>query len=85
VAPEWAAWSADVDARLWRLPEDAPAHHLVLERLAKTAVTAACRAEVNIPVADLITHYVRSAGLPEMYRGLLEEKDRFLGVVLDWR
>lgn len=42
----------DLDAggasRLWRLPDDAPAHHLVFARMAKTAVTALCRAEVTL-------------------------------------
>lgn len=33
---------------LWRLPEDAPAHHLVFARMAKTAVSALCRAEVTL-------------------------------------
>jgi len=37
-----------LDSRIWRLPEDAPAHHLVLARMAKTAVTALVRAEVTL-------------------------------------
>ena len=38
----------------------------------------------KLPVADLITHHVPPDALPEMYRGLLDNKERFLGVVLDW-
>jgi 2-desacetyl-2-hydroxyethyl bacteriochlorophyllide A dehydrogenase len=38
----------------------------------------------KMPVQDLITHLVPPAALPEMYEGLLEDKERFLGVVLDW-
>jgi threonine dehydrogenase-like Zn-dependent dehydrogenase len=34
--------------RAWRLPDSAPAHHLVFARMAKTAVTALCRAEVTL-------------------------------------
>jgi threonine dehydrogenase-like Zn-dependent dehydrogenase len=37
----------------------------------------------KLPVADLITHWVPPARLPEMYEGLLNEKERYLGVVLD--
>jgi len=39
----------------------------------------------KLPVADLITHCVPPTELPQMYSGLLHEKDLFLGVVLDWR
>lgn len=38
----------------------------------------------KLPVADLITHHVPPDALPEMYQGLLDDKERFLGVVLDW-
>ncbi len=38
----------------------------------------------RLPVEDLVSHRVSPTALPEMYRGLLEEKERFLGVVLDW-
>jgi threonine dehydrogenase-like Zn-dependent dehydrogenase len=38
----------------------------------------------KLPVEDLITHHVPYPSLPEMYAGLLDEKERFLGVVLDW-
>lgn len=38
----------------------------------------------TVPVDDLISHHVPAAALAEMYHGLLEDKDRFLGVVLDW-
>jgi len=38
----------------------------------------------TVPVDDLISHHVPSTALEEMYLGLLEDKDRFLGVVLDW-
>jgi 2-desacetyl-2-hydroxyethyl bacteriochlorophyllide A dehydrogenase len=38
----------------------------------------------KVPVADLISHLVIPAALPEMYSGLLDERERFLGVVLRW-
>jgi 2-desacetyl-2-hydroxyethyl bacteriochlorophyllide A dehydrogenase len=38
----------------------------------------------TVPVDDLISHHVPASALAEMYQGLLEDKDRFLGVVLDW-
>jgi 2-desacetyl-2-hydroxyethyl bacteriochlorophyllide A dehydrogenase len=38
----------------------------------------------KLPVEDLITHHVPPAALPEMYQGLLDRKEEFLGVVLDW-
>lgn len=38
----------------------------------------------RMPVEDLLTHRVPPAALPEMYHGLLADKERFLGVVLDW-
>jgi len=38
----------------------------------------------KMPVADLITHHVPPSALPEMYQGLLDEKESYLGVVLDW-
>jgi threonine dehydrogenase-like Zn-dependent dehydrogenase len=38
----------------------------------------------KLPVEDLITHRVPPSALPEMYQGLLDDKDGFLGVVLDW-
>jgi threonine dehydrogenase-like Zn-dependent dehydrogenase len=38
-----------------------------------------------VPVEDLISHHVPFSALDEMYLGLLEDKDRFLGVVLDWQ
>jgi len=38
----------------------------------------------KLPVEDLITHHVSPPALPEMYRGLLEDKESHLGVVLDW-
>jgi len=38
----------------------------------------------KLPVQDLITHHVTPAALPEMYEGLLNDKERFLGVVVDW-
>jgi threonine dehydrogenase-like Zn-dependent dehydrogenase len=38
----------------------------------------------RVPVDDLISHHVPAVALAEMYAGLLEDKERFLGVVLDW-
>jgi threonine dehydrogenase-like Zn-dependent dehydrogenase len=38
----------------------------------------------RLPVDDLVTHLVAPERLPEMYAGLLEQQDEFLGVVLDW-
>jgi threonine dehydrogenase-like Zn-dependent dehydrogenase len=38
----------------------------------------------KVPVDDLITHRVKPERLPEMYQGLLEDKEQYLGVVLDW-
>src|SRR5439155_21354463 len=40
--------NAPAPAPVWRLPVDAPAHHLVFARMAKTAITALCRAEVTL-------------------------------------
>src|SRR2546423_11161856 len=40
--------NASAAAPVWRLPDDAPAHHLVFARMAKTAITALCRAEVTL-------------------------------------
>jgi threonine dehydrogenase-like Zn-dependent dehydrogenase len=39
---------AGAGSRMWPLPEDGPAHRLVLARMAKTAITALCRAEVTV-------------------------------------
>jgi 2-desacetyl-2-hydroxyethyl bacteriochlorophyllide A dehydrogenase len=39
----------------------------------------------KLPVDDLVTHFVPPARLPEMYAGLLDRKEEFLGVVLDWQ
>jgi threonine dehydrogenase-like Zn-dependent dehydrogenase len=38
----------------------------------------------KLPVDDLVTHFVSPTRLPEMYAGLLDRKEEFLGVVLDW-
>ncbi|MFN3652760.1 MAG: zinc-binding dehydrogenase [Armatimonadota bacterium] len=38
----------------------------------------------HLPVEDLITHHVPPSALPGMYAGLLDDKERYLGVVLDW-
>jgi 2-desacetyl-2-hydroxyethyl bacteriochlorophyllide A dehydrogenase len=38
----------------------------------------------KLPVDDLVTHFVPPTRLPEMYAGLLDRKEEFLGVVLDW-
>lgn len=38
----------------------------------------------KVPVEDLITHRIPPERLPEMYRGLLEDKERYLGVVVEW-
>ena len=38
----------------------------------------------KLPVADLISHLVEPKALPDMYEGLLHDKERFLGVVLRW-
>jgi threonine dehydrogenase-like Zn-dependent dehydrogenase len=38
----------------------------------------------KLPVEDLITHHVPPSALPEMYQGLLDAKEQFLGVVLNW-
>jgi 2-desacetyl-2-hydroxyethyl bacteriochlorophyllide A dehydrogenase len=38
----------------------------------------------KVPVDDLITHHVKPERLPEMYQGLLEDKEQYLGVALDW-
>lgn len=38
----------------------------------------------RMPVEDLITHRVPPSALPEMYQGLLDDKESYLGVVLDW-
>ena len=38
----------------------------------------------KVPVDDLISHHVAAEQLDAMYAGLLDDKDRFLGVVLDW-
>jgi threonine dehydrogenase-like Zn-dependent dehydrogenase len=38
----------------------------------------------KVPVDDLVTHFVAPERLPEMYAGLLDRKEEFLGVVLDW-
>jgi len=39
----------------------------------------------RVPVGDLISHHVPASALDEMYAGLLKDKERFLGVVLDWQ
>ncbi len=38
----------------------------------------------RLPVEDLISHHVGAGALPEMYQGLLERPEEFLGVVLGW-
>jgi 2-desacetyl-2-hydroxyethyl bacteriochlorophyllide A dehydrogenase len=38
----------------------------------------------KVPVDDLISHHVPAAQMDQMYLGLLDDKDRYLGVVLDW-
>jgi threonine dehydrogenase-like Zn-dependent dehydrogenase len=38
----------------------------------------------RLPVEDLITHRVPPSRLAEMYQGLLNDKEQYLGVVLDW-
>lgn len=38
----------------------------------------------RVPVDDLISHHVPATALAEMYAGLLDDKDSYLGVVLDW-
>jgi threonine dehydrogenase-like Zn-dependent dehydrogenase len=39
----------------------------------------------QVPVDDLITHLMPASALSELYQGLLDDKDRYLGAVLDWR
>lgn len=51
-------------------------------------VVPACIAYLTdgrLPVADLITHALPAERLPELYQGLLEEKERYLGCVLLWQ
>jgi threonine dehydrogenase-like Zn-dependent dehydrogenase len=41
-------------------------------------------ASSKLPVDDLITRFVPPARLAEIYAGLLDREEEFLGVVLDW-
>jgi len=41
--------------------------------------------EEKLKVKDLITHVVKPEEIKEAYEGLLNKKDEFLGVVIDWR
>jgi threonine dehydrogenase-like Zn-dependent dehydrogenase len=38
----------------------------------------------RVPVDDLITHHVAASAMDQMYAGLLENQEQYLGVVLDW-
>lgn len=44
----------------------------------------ACLRDGRLKVKDLITHVVRPQELDDAYRGLLDRKDEYLGVVVDW-
>lgn len=41
--------------------------------------------EGRVRVKELLTHTVKPEGIKEAYGGLLDKKDEYLGVVLDWR
>jgi threonine dehydrogenase-like Zn-dependent dehydrogenase len=39
----------------------------------------------RLNVAPLRSHFIPPARAPEAYRGLQEQRDRYWGVVFDWR
>jgi len=41
--------------------------------------------EGRLRVKELMTHVIRPEGIKEAYEGLLNKKDEYLGVVIDWR
>jgi len=40
--------------------------------------------EGKLKVQELITHIVKPESIKEAYEGLLKEKDKYLGVIIDW-
>jgi len=41
--------------------------------------------EERLKVKDLITHVIKPENIKEAYEGLLNKKDEFLGVIIDWK
>jgi len=77
-------WLTVRGALEWRLPPYAATGipHSVESNLARL-IDALRRGALNVDAVR--SHIIQPSALRDAYEGLLHEKDRYLGVVLDWR
>jgi len=71
-------------AHEWRFPThqmDGLKHSI--ER--NTRIALQLISERRLKVKELITHIIKPENIKEAYGGLLNKKDEFLGVIIDWR
>ncbi len=71
-------------AHEWRLPiHQVEGSKHSIER--NTRIGLRLISEGRLRVNELLTHTVKPEGIREAYEGLLNRKDEYLGVVIDWR
>jgi len=71
-------------AHEWRFPiHQVEGSKHSIER--NTRIALRLISEGKLKVRDLVTHIVKPEEIKEAYEGLLNKKDEYLGVILDWR
>lgn len=71
-------------AHEWRFPvHQVKGSKHSIER--NTRIALRMISEGRLKVRELITHVIKPENIKEAYEGLLNKKDEFLGVILDWR
>lgn len=71
-------------AHEWRFPiHQVEGSKHSIER--NTRIALGLISEERLRVKELLTHTVKPEGIREAYEGLLNKKDEYLGVVIDWR
>ena len=71
-------------AHEWRFPvHQVEGSKHSIERNTRIALDLISQGRLRIK--ELVTHVIRPEGIKEAYEGLLNRKDEYLGVVLDWR
>jgi len=71
-------------AHEWRFPiHQVEGSKHSIERNTQIAMQLIC--ERKLKVRELITHIIKPENIKEAYEGLLNKKDEFLGVIIDWK
>jgi 2-desacetyl-2-hydroxyethyl bacteriochlorophyllide A dehydrogenase len=68
----------------WRLPRH-PTRGLKHSVASNLALALDLIRSGRLRVAPIVSHLIRVEQLLDAYRGMLSDKDRYLGVVIDWR